>query len=307
MQRRQFLTTGAAAAASLSVPLRVAAEPRAPRPGREPFRLKYAPHLGMFKHLAGDDPFDQVRFMADQGFEAFECNEMTRFPKEKQERFGKLLDELGMTMGVFVCNFGTAFGKPSFTSGKPEYLESFLADLKNAVDVAKRCNAKWATVVLGDYQKDLEPDYQTANAIEMLKRGAEVFEPHGLVMVMEPLNPWANHPGMFLTKIPQAYALCKAVGSPAVKILNDLYHQQITEGNLIPNIDRAWDEIAYFQVGDNPGRKEPGTGEIHYRNVFGHIHEKGFTGVLGMEHGNSQSGAEGERAVIAAYRDADAF
>ena len=97
------------------------------------------------------------------------------------------------------------------------------------------------------------------------------------------------------------------MGSPSCKILNDLYHQQITEGNLIPNIDRAWDEIAYFQMGDNPGRKEPTTGEINYRNVFRHIHGKGFTGIMGMEHGNSKPGKEGEQAVIDAYVECDSF
>ena len=126
-------------------------------------------------------------------------------------------------------------------------------------------------------------------------------------MVLEPLNPWRDHGGCFLTKVPQAFLICRAVNSPSCKILDDLYHQQITEGNLIPNIDRSWSEIGYFQTGDNPGRKEPGTGEINYRNVFGHIHAKGFDGILGMEHGNSRGGKEGERAVIDAYVEADSF
>ncbi len=101
--------------------------------------------------------------------------------------------------------------------------------------------------------------------------------------------------------------ICRSVNSPACKILFDMYHQQITEGNIIPNIDRAWSEIAYFQVGDNPGRKEPTTGEMNYRNIFRHIHSKGFRGVVGMEHGNSQPGAEGEAAVIRAYAASDDF
>ena len=126
-------------------------------------------------------------------------------------------------------------------------------------------------------------------------------------MVLEPLNPWRDHPGLFLTKMPQAYMICQAVGSPSCKILCDIYHQQITEGNLIPNIDRSWDEIAYFQMGDNPGRKEPTTGEINYRNIFEHIHGKGYTGVMGMEHGNSKPGKEGEQAVIDAYVACDSF
>ncbi|MCZ6835021.1 MAG: TIM barrel protein, partial [Planctomycetota bacterium] len=270
-------------------------------------KLKYAPHFGMFQHHGGDDLVGQLTFMADEGFTALEDNEMTRRPVEEQERLAKAMDRLGITMGVFVANFGTAFGKQSFVNGTPEMLESFLEDLRVSVEVAERVNAKWMTVVMGDFNPRLEWDYQTTNAIEMLKRGAEIFEPHGLIMVLEPLNPWRDHPGMFLSKIPQAYQICKAVDSPSVKILDDLYHQQITEGNLIPNMDKAWDEIAYFQMGDNPGRNEPTTGEINYRNIFKHIHAKGFKGVLGMEHGNSGGGKKGERAVIEAYRWCDDY
>ena len=146
--------------------------------------------------------------------------------------------------------------------------------------------------------------YQTSNVIEALKRASAVLEPHGLVMVLEPLN-FFNHPGLFLTKVSQGYEICKAVNSPACKVLDDLYHQQIQEGNLIPNIDAAYDEIGYFQIGDNPGRKEPTTGEINYKNVFKHIHGKGFTGILGMEHGNFHAGKEGEMKLIDAYRSVD--
>jgi hydroxypyruvate isomerase len=126
-------------------------------------------------------------------------------------------------------------------------------------------------------------------------------------MVLEPLNWHTNHGGAFLRHSDQAYALCQAVNSPACKILFDLYHQQISEGNLINNLDACWDEIAYVQAGDNPGRKEPGTGEINYRNVFQHLAKKNYRGVIGMEHGNSKPGAEGEQAVIDAYRAADSF
>jgi len=182
-----------------------------------------------------------------------------------------------------------------------------LNDIRESVDVAKRLGAKWMTVVPGAMDQGLEWDYQTANCIELLKRCSDIFEPHGLVMVLEPLNWWTDHPGLFLHKIPQAYQICRAVDSPACKILFDAYHQQITEGNLLPNIDKAWEEIAYIQVGDNPGRKEPGTGEINYRNVFRHLHTKGFQGIVGMEHGQSKPGAEGERLVIEAYVTADNF
>ena len=162
------------------------------------------------------------------------------------------------------------------------------------------------TVVPGcvDLQKDM--GYQTRNVIDALKQASEILEPHKLTMVLEPLN-FRDHPGLFLNKIPQAYQICQAVGSPSCKILDDLYHQQIHEGNLIPNIDLAWEEIGYFQVGDNPGRKEPTTGEINYLNVFRHIHGKGFTGIVGMEHGISKPGKEGEIALIEAYAAVDSF
>jgi hydroxypyruvate isomerase len=209
-------------------------------------------------------------------------------------------------MGVFVAHT-INWTEPTLTAADPAKREAFLKEIRESVDIARRVGAKWMTVVPGHVDRRPHFNYQTANVIEALKRASEIFEPHGLVMVLEPLNTLRNHPGMFLTEVPQTYMICKAVGSPACKILFDMYHQQITEGNIIPNINAAWDEVAYFQVGDNPGRNEPGTGEMNYRNIFRHIHGKGFTGVVGMEHGNAGKGREGERAVIDAYVAADAW
>lgn len=304
MQRREFLTTAAAAGAAVAAAQSLqAADP--PASGGARFRLKYAPHFGMFRHHAGDDPVEQLKFMADQGFTALEDNGMRGRSKEEQERIAKEMQRLQMAMGVFVATGD--FGKPVFASGDKNLADKALDDIRQSVEVAKRVNAKWCTVVPGRLDHRQEMDYQTANVIELLKRCAEIFEPHGLVMVLEPLNPWRDHPELFLTKAPQAYLVCRAVNSPACKILFDIYHQQITEGNLIPNIEKSWDEIAYFQIGDNPGRKEPTTGEINYANIFKYIHGRGFDGILGMEHGNSQPGKEGELAVIEAYRQCDRF
>jgi hydroxypyruvate isomerase len=90
-------------------------------------------------------------------------------------------------------------------------------------------------------------------------------------------------------------------------MVDDVYHQQITEGNLIPNIDMAWGEIAAFHLGDNPGRNEPTTGEINFKNVFKYIHSRDYQGVLCMEHGMHLNGKDGEAAVIAAYRECDSY
>ncbi|MHC5004615.1 MAG: hydroxypyruvate isomerase family protein [Planctomycetota bacterium] len=301
MQRRDFMAAVAAGAAATG--LGSAAEPRGTAADGA-FSLKYAPHFGMFRQSAGDDPVDQLRFMADEGFAALEDNGMRGRPRDLQERIAREMERLGMTMGVFVAH--ADFGKVTFASDRADVRDRILTDIRDSVETAKRVNARWCTVVPGRYDERLSWDYQTANVVENLKRCAELCEPAGLVMVLEPLNTLRDHPGLFLTRMPQAYMICRAVDSPSCKILDDLYHQQITEGNLIPNIDAAWDQIAYFQVGDNPGRKEPTTGEINYRNVFRHIREKGFSGIVGMEHGNSRPGPEGERAVIDAYRACDA-
>lgn len=306
MRRREFLAGTAAAGALMTGQSLWGRETVvAKSTAKHQFQLKYAPHFRMFKNSAGNDLIDQLKFMADEGFTALEDNGMMGRPVEEQERIAKAMDELGMEMGVFVAT--KDFANPSFASGKQEYRDMFLADMKKAVEVAKRVRAKWVTVVPGTFDHKLPMGFQTANVIDNLRYCTNICEPSGLIMVLEPLNHFANHPELFLHKIPQAYSICRAVNHPTCKILFDLYHQQITEGNLIPNIDAAWSEVAYFQVGDNPGRKEPGTGEINYRNVFKHIHSKGFDGIVGMEHGNSKKGVEGERAVIDAYVEADRF
>ena len=269
------------------------------------FKLNYAPHLDMFKNSVGDDPIDQINYMADLGFRAFEDNGMKSRSIALQEKISKTLVKRGMKMGVFVAH-KIYWDKPNLSSGDDDYRNNFLNDIKNSIEVAKRVNAKWMTVVPGslDLRKDIS--YQTSNVIETLKRASDILEPHNLVMVLEPLN-FRDHPGLFLTESPQAFQICKAVDSPSCKILFDIYHQQIQEGNLIPNIDDSWDEIAYFQIGDNPGRKEPTTGEINYKNIFKFIYEKGYDGILGMEHGNSMQGIKGEKALVDAYLKVDSF
>jgi hydroxypyruvate isomerase len=304
MERRDFLAAGAASALTLAgVTVNEGHASPAGTGSAAPFALDYAPHFGMFRQSGGADVIDQLKWMHDQGFRSLEDNGMRGRPVAEQERIGAELKRLGMRMGVFVVNPDTAWTM-TFAAGEASFRESFLKDVDASIEVAKRVGAKWATVVMGTIAPKLEPEYQTANAVEILRAAAERLEPHGIVMVLEPLNR-RDHPSMFLARVPHAYQICRAVNSPSCKILFDIYHQQITEGNLIPNFDQAWSEVAYVQVGDNPGRREPTTGEINYASVFGHLKKKGFTGVVGMEHGNSKPGVAGEQAVVSAYRSVD--
>ncbi len=306
MNRRRFLTSSlAAGAAAITTAGLTGSASKARAATQSKFKLKYAPPFGMFKESAGQDPIDQIKFADEMGFRAIFDNGIMKKPVALQEKIANELSKRNMDLGPFVLY--ADFKVKSFVTRDKEIRDMLIRKMKEGVETAKRINAKWALVVPGHFDEGLEPAYQTANVIENLKYCAEVLKPSGLIMVIEPLNAWTNHPGMFLTKIPQAYEICRAVNSPSCKIVDDLYHQQITEGNLIPNIDMAYSEIAAFHLGDNPGRKEPGTGEINYKNIFKHIHGKGYDGVLCMEHGKSKKGKEGELAVIEAYRACDAY
>ena len=304
MRRRDFLQSSLLAGSGVLLSNTANAGKITEHSAGKPFNLKYAFHDGMFKNYGGNDFIHQIKFAHDQGFRAIEDNGMMARPVELQKKIGDTLASLGMEMGVFVITSDNWHWKTSITTGKQEWKDKMINDCKYAVEVAKRCHAKWLTVVPGNYERSLSLDYQTANVIEALRQSSAILEPHGLVMVLEALS---DNPDLFLRYSAQTYMICKAVKSPACKFLFDMYHMQRNEGNIINNLDRTWDEIGYLQIGDNPGRKEPTTGEVNYKNIFKHIYKKGFKGILGMEHGNSKPGKEGEDALIKAYRESDDF
>jgi len=309
MRRRDFLATsiGTSAAAVLAGTA-LGSSPKqdqAKQPvAKHKFKLHYAPHLGMFS-AHGGDATGQIDFMSAEGFTAFEDNGMRHRDRASQDAIANALDRNNMMMGVLVANDG-GFGPPLITSGDKDIEDRFCSNVQDTIEVAKRLNGKYATVVCGTIHPSLDMKTQQANVVRALKRASALCEPHGLILCCEPLN-WRDHPNQYLRYTPHAYEIMKEVNSPSCKILYDAYHQQASEGNLIEHMNKAWDEIAYIQVGDNPGRREPGTGEINYRNVFKFLSEKGYDGPVGMEHGNAKPGKEGERAVIHAYVQADNF
>jgi hydroxypyruvate isomerase len=214
----------------------------------------------------------------------------------------KKLDSVGIEMGIFVAN---PSGWKTTGLVDPAHRDAFLAELRKAVDYHKVIGNRSCTVITGMERPGWPRGQQRINVIDGLRRAAEVLEPTRLTIVIEPLNHWVDHAGYYLVNSDEAAEVMHAVNSPKVRILFDIYHQQISEGNLINNIRRYWDYIGYFQVGDVPGRKEPGTGEVHWRNVFKAIHEKGYRGILGMEHGLSLPGMDGLLKCFEEYRRAD--
>jgi len=308
--RRNFIknitATGAAImAAPVAFGSAVTKKPKKATDAIAPFKLKYAPSFGMFSEHAGKDIVDNIKFCHDMGFRAMFDNGLIGRPVEDQMKIANEMQRLGMDLGPFVLY--ADFSVTSFVINKPEVREMLVNKMKEGVELGKRTGFKYALVVPGRYDEKLHRDYQTANVIDNLRYCCDIMEPAGMTMVLEPLNTLTNHPGLFLTGIPQTYSICRAVNNPACKIIDDIYHQQITEGNLIPNIEAAWSEIATFHLGDNPGRNEPTTGEINYKNIFKYIYSRKYEGVLCMEHGKSDNSKEGEARVIQAYRECDSF
>ncbi|MEG8040671.1 TIM barrel protein [Sphingomonas sp. LR60] len=297
--RRTVLAGAAAAALSSS------AQGQARMSNAATFSLNYAPHEGSF--ASRGDRLEQIAFAADQGFRAWEDNEARSRSVAEQEAMAKALQQRGMTMGVFVASMPkwSAF-RPIFGSDDGAEREAFLADVRASVEVAKRLNAKHMTVVTGFVDPKVPIEIQTGRVIDLMRRAGDILAPHDLALVMEPLNTRTDHPNVYMRSFAAGYAVARGVNSPAVKVLADCYHEQIQSGNLIRSLGMIWDEVGYIQFGDNPGRKEPGTGEVNFNNIVRFLRERRYRGVIGMEHGTSQAGRMGEERLIAAYRAIDA-
>ncbi|WP_294194191.1 TIM barrel protein [uncultured Sphingomonas sp.] len=297
--RRTVLSGAAAAALSSS------AQGQGTMSNAATFSLNFAPHEGSF--ASRGDRLEQIAYAADQGFRAWEDNEARGRSIAEQDAMAKALQRRGMTMGVFVASMPKwSEFRPIFGSDDGAEREAFLADVRASVEVAKRLNAKHMTVVSGFVDHKVPMEIQTGRIIDLMRRAGDILAPHGLVAVMEPLNTRTDHPNVYMRSWAAGYAVARGVNSPAIKILTDCYHEQIQSGNLIRSFGMVWDEMGYIQFGDNPGRKEPGTGEINYRNVVRFLRDRRYAGVIGMEHGNSVPGRAGEDRLIAAYRAIDA-
>lgn len=304
MHRRSFVKNGFLSFSSLAAVAGASGSEvnRAQKPAN-PFKLKFSPDYGIFNVLGGTDAVDYIKWVYDQGFRAFENTMLIKRPVQEQERISACIQRLGMEFGQFVGTM--SFTEVTFAGNSGEKRQQVIREVKESVEIAKRMRTKFVHNVLGMADRALPYETQMLNAAELLKRIADIYEPHGIVMVMETMNHKVNHGGMFLRTIPQAYALAKMVNRPSVKILYDAYHVQIEEGNLLPAFDAAYDEIAYVQIGDTPGRYEPSTGEINYSNVLKYIYNKGYKGFIGLEHWIKNPTAEGERSALNAYRQLD--
>jgi hydroxypyruvate isomerase len=181
--------------------------------------------------------------------------------------------------GMHLMGFCTHFVSLVNPAKRNEYLDG----LGRTIETAKKLKAGLIISQVGNELEGVARENQQESLIEGLKKAAKMLDGTGIVLAFEPLNLLYDHKGYFLSATAEAYQIAKTVGSPHVKILFDIYHQQITEGNVINNIRDHFDEIAHFHVADNPGRHEIGTGEINYPNVLAEIAKLGYKGGVGIE------------------------
>jgi hydroxypyruvate isomerase len=281
LSRRNFLASAAGASACASTLLPSASRAFSTAPQRldatQDNWLTYAVNVEM---TWGKLPFlERVRKVKEAGFTHYE---FWPWRNKDIDAILKLNQELGLTVAQFSASPVRGFGH-GITNPDPARRVEFEDEIRTAVPVAKKLGVKKICVVAGEETQGYNRDEQTAAVIAALKAGAKIVEPEGITIILEPLNILVDHPHQLIVHSAHAAEVLKAVGSPNVKMLFDIYHQQISEGNLTGNIRKYHDLIGYFQLADHPGRHQPTTGEINYPFVLWTIHEVGYRDPIGME------------------------
>lgn len=274
LDRRTFLGTAAAgtsiAAASLASNS-TAAEGENTLVGQTP-HTKFAVNIEMWWRKL--PLLDRIRKTAELGFPAIEFWPWQGKPLEEM---AELCDSLSVDIAQF-----TAWGfRPGLND--PKNHERFVEQIKAGCDVAKKINCKKMTVVGGDDQKGMTQKEMHENIIAGLKLAAPIAEANDVMLILEPMNIRVDHKGHCLYGSPDAVRICEEVDSPLVKINWDLYHMQISEGDLCRRLRDGFEQVGYLQVADNPGRNEPGTGEVNYNRVLQEALDLGYRGYVGLE------------------------
>ena len=234
--------------------------------------LKYSAHLDLF--LQDLYVNDRIAKFAELGFPGFE---LWCWWDEKYN-----LDEILAAAKKHQLEIAAICTK-FITLTDPAFRSEYLAALKDTIRICKKLNCKTIISQVGNELPDKSRKEQKTSLIEGLKESAKILESTGLTLAVEPLNLLVDHAGYFLSTSAEGAEIVQAVNSQSVKMLFDIYHQQITEGNLISNIRKYAPIIGHYHIADHPGRNEPGSGEINYTNVLSAVAETGYNDYIGWE------------------------
>ena len=274
--------------------------------------LRYAPHLGyrppfqpLFAATVGsDDPVAHVQFAAEQGFAGVLYAAARARPPEEQQRVGAALAAHGMEAG---CMLYTTFDQLRNTSWATDSAEArawIEAELGQAIAAAQRVGAS-RLAVLGGADPQRPRDQQLAALVRNLRHAGDIAARAGVTLCLETLSRKAV-PDMLLQHMPDALAAVRAADHPAVRLIFDTSHVQVMDGDLLFHLEQAWDHVAIVQLADNPGRLEPGSGEINFETVLRWLARRGYRGLVELEYGWQLPGAESERRGLETLRRLDA-
>lgn len=245
-----------------------------------------------------DEPFvDRIDRVADRGFDTVE---FWTWPDKDLDAVESRLDATGVSLAGMAANTETR---------RPESLERGLVDstrrdavvedITESIEVATRLDCPNLIVLVGPELADYAREEMYESVVACLREVAPAAEEAGVTLVVEPLNTAVDHPGYFLEASSVGFDLVRDVDSPAVKILFDIYHQQVSEGNIISTVTQNLDAIGHLHVADVPGRHEPGTGELHYPHVLEAVDDAGYDGYVGFEYAPEAD----DDAALASVRD----
>lgn len=288
--------------------------------GKKQFTIKFAPR-NLFQYAGGKNPLDVIKYIHSEGFIAVEGLVFVRHNKkftdkdlQMQRDMGALVKELGLFIGPISSMNEKDF--PTMTANQVPTKEKVIRDktalrdvLKAQMDttfgVLERTGGKTFIIGPGTVDKELSFDAQYANVVENMKFCAEYCAKSGYTLELEPLNT-TSHPNLFCDRAELGAKIVNEVNHPNCRLLYDIFHEQMQVGNTDsldnPNV---WKAIESFHVADCPGRLEPGTGKMDYQKIFQKIWDKGFRGIVGLEHGVSKKTAENDRRMVEMYRAFD--
>lgn len=288
LNRRTLLQATPAAASLAALASASAAAEDTRQLGRTP-HTKFAVNIEMWWTKL--DFLDRIRAAADFGFPAIE---FWPWRKRDIDAVARLTSELGLAVAQF-----TAWPfEPGMND--PKNHDTVLKEIEASCQVANKLNCKKMTVVGGNDQPGMTQDEMHANIIQALKRAAPIAERYDVMLILESMNVRVDHKGHCLYGSAPAVRICREVDSSHVKINWDLYHMQISEGDLCGHLKEGFDQIGYLQLADHPGRNEPGTGEVHYNRVLRQAYELGYRGYVGLECVPKTTELAAAKAVAAA-------
>ncbi len=272
IERRELLKTGGALLAGAA-----AARPQSSAPPKA--RITSSVMLWTLKGSFEE----KLEMAARAGMQSVELiGEYAQWSDQDIARIKKTASSFGLGMDRLIGS--PDWGKRPVAMVDPANREAFLADVRNAIGYAKKLEIPQIILMSGNAIAGRTHEEQYASLLEGAKRAGDLAAEAKLTMIVEPLNSLINHKGFFLTTCTEGLKLIREVDNPHVRLLFDLYHEQVQEGNVIRTLTEAAPEVAVFHVADNPGRNDPGTGEMNYANIYKAIQKTGFGGYLTMEY-----------------------